>query len=366
MRILMTTDTIGGVWTFTQELAKGLLQQDCAIYLVSFGRIPSPAQLNWCRQMDAQWGDSFQYESSSLPLEWMEDNEHVFTDAAPSLLKRVAEFRADLFHSNQLCFGALPLEIPKIVTVHSDVLSWAECCRAGVLENSVWLDRYHQLVRPGLEEADLLIAPTHWMKGALERNYNLAREILVILNGRSIPTEETRPRKRSAITAGRVWDEAKNIGMLRNVYAPMPLLIAGEARHMESAFARNRNVLLLGSMENENLLNVFRECSIYICTSRYEPFGLAPLEAALCGCAVLANDIPSLREVWQDGAVYFSDSASLSALLHQLNDSPFLLHSVQRASKGRACYLSAERMTRQYLHCFQRACLREEHIAHVS
>ena len=33
MRILMTTDTVGGVWTFTQELAGGLLEQGCAVAL---------------------------------------------------------------------------------------------------------------------------------------------------------------------------------------------------------------------------------------------------------------------------------------------------------------------------------------------
>ena len=61
--------------------------------------------------------------------------------------------------------------------------------------------------------------------------------------------------------------------------------------------------------------------AIYIATSKYEPFGLAPLEAALSRCAILANDIPNLREIWGDAACYFrsSDAESLSealALLH--------------------------------------------------
>lgn len=51
----------------------------------------------------------------------------------------------------------------------------------------------------------------------------------------------------------------------------------------------------------------------------YEPFGIAPLEAALCGCTVVANDIASLREVWGDDALYFDGPRSLSMLLHQLN-----------------------------------------------
>ena len=40
------------------------------------------------------------------------------------------------------------------------------------------------------------------------------------------------------------------------------------------------------------------------CPARYEPFGLSPLEAALAGCALVLGDIPSLREVWGDAALY--------------------------------------------------------------
>ena len=61
--------------------------------------------------------------------------------------------------------------------------------------------------------------------------------------------------------------------------------------------------------------------AIYIATSKYEPFGLAPLEAALSRCAIVANDIPSLREVWEDAALYFrkDDARSLREALVRLH-----------------------------------------------
>ena len=49
----------------------------------------------------------------------------------------------------------------------------------------------------------------------------------------------------------------------------------------------------------------FRQSAIYLCASRYEPFGLAPLEAALCGCALVLRDLPSLREIWGNSALFF-------------------------------------------------------------
>ena len=43
MRILMTTDTVGGVWSFTKELSRGLLENGCEVALVSLGRMPTHA-----------------------------------------------------------------------------------------------------------------------------------------------------------------------------------------------------------------------------------------------------------------------------------------------------------------------------------
>ena len=51
-------------------------------------------------------------------------------------------------------------------------------------------------------------------------------------------------------------------------------------------------------LSEEQMRELLGRAAIYIATSRYEPFGLAPLEAALSRCALVANDIPSLRELW--------------------------------------------------------------------
>ena len=89
-----------------------------------------------------------------------------------------------------------------------------------------------------------------------------------------------------------------------------------------------------------------------MCTSRYEPFGLAPLEAALCGCAVVARRIDSLREVWGDTALYFSDSEELSRLLSQLFEDGARLREMQRRAMQCARRYSRERMAREYFALF--------------
>lgn len=358
MRLLMTTDTVGGVWTFTQELTAGLLGRGCAVHLVSLGLYPSGAQSAWCDSMRLKWRENFGFSALDMPLEWMDENSRAYDEAAPFLVNMACAFRADLLHSNQFCFGALPLTIPKIVTAHSDVFSWARACRGTPLKESPWLAQYRRLVNRGLAGADVVVAPTQSSADSLTREFYFTGTPVVIHNGCSLRPHEARDRALQAITAGRLWDEAKNVAMLSAVDSPMPILIAGEAG--EHAVDLPIQTRVLGPLSPDDLHSVFRASAVYLCTSRYEPFGLAPLEAALCGCAVLANDIPSLREVWAGGALYFSDAASLSSLLRHLCLAPEALAAAQRRSLRRALRFSAIRMTGAYLLAYRSALDRAE------
>jgi len=349
MRILLTTDTLGGIWTFTRELTTELLQRGHAVALVSLGNQPSHEQQAWCADQNLAYGYSFQFTASNVPLEWMEKNEFVFKQGAGVLLHVAGQFRPDLLHSNQFCFGALSVDIPKLVTAHSDVLSWAAACRPRGLERSRWLRQYELLVMHGLHQCDAVASPTRWMALELSRHYKDLPPSYVIRHGRSLDPPENRMRTLQAVTAGAVWDEAKNIEMLRTVNSPIRIYVAGERNCGNSAAPRQiGRSILLGALPQSSLMTLLARSSIYIATSIYEPFGMAPLEAALCGCAVIANDIPSLREVWGDDALYFDGPRSLSMLLHQLNRDEELLAQARQRSFARANEMTVQRMVDSY------------------
>jgi glycogen(starch) synthase len=314
------------------------------------------------------WGPRFSFSALSTSLEWMQDNDDAFDGAGQTLLDIASKFDADLFHFNQFCFGALPTDLPKIVTAHSDVLSWAKYCRDGKMEESRWLQRYRDLVSLGLANADVVIAPTRWLLEEMAANFELPRDMYVIPNGRAISSESEKPRKLQAVTAGRLWDEAKNVALLGAVSSPIPLLVAGESSCEHGEAPSLHGLSVLGMLSEEDLLALFRESALYICTSRYEPFGLAPLEAALCGCAVLANDIPSLREVWDDAALYFEDEVSLSRLLNNLEKDKDALVAAQARSYARANIYTREAMAASYLEVFLHAVesARANAVTHVA
>lgn len=363
MRLLITTDTVGGVWRFGVELVQGLLEAGDSVALVSFGRAPSESQSLECERLSRRWDQQFQYTPSEAPLEWMQENGRTFEEGIAALQKAAHAFGAELLHSSQYCYAAARLGIPAVVTAHSDVLSWAEACRGRPLEDSAWLRRYCALVQTGLDHAAAVVAPTKWMLCTLGNHFALSTEKRTIANGISIPPSLVAERNLQAVTAGRLWDEAKDISLLRSVRSNVPLIIAGAAACEGTEATLIPDARYCGDLPQEQLWWLFSRSAIYICTSRYEPFGLAPLEAALCGCAVVARDIEPLREVWVDGAVFFSDADHLSYLLKALTEDPVRLRRQQQLSFARARQFTSERMVADYRSLY--ASVMQKELAHA-
>lgn len=360
MRILLTTDTVGGVWTYTRELSEGLLEAGCEVLLVSLGRLPDTSQSAWTDRMVRLHAHEFRYLATDYPLEWMRENATCYTGPRDLLLDLVGGFKADLLHLNQLCFGALPVAAPKLVVVHSDVVSWFEACRGEAPPQDAWFLHYLNAVTQGLRNADYVIAPSAWMLERASEIYGPFDRSGVIPNGRKVGQEldakRTSRRKLQAVTAGRLWDEAKNLRLLEKVNSPIPLLVVGECSFESiSRTSQQESVTCLGPLPEADLLKLMAESSIYIVPSLYEPFGLAPLEAALAGCALLAMDIPSLREIWAEAALYFQGPEDLSRHLTELATSPSGIRRLASAAESRARELySRERMTAHYLDLYER------------
>jgi glycosyltransferase involved in cell wall biosynthesis len=366
MRILITTDTIGGVWTFTQELAAGLLERENDVLLVSFGRMPSAAQQRQCELLLQRFGKRFRHVATEVPLEWMERNERAFEDGARVLEREAALFAPEILHANQFCYGALDVSVPRVVTAHSDVLSWAKACRKEPLDDTAWLRSYIAQVQAGLSAAEAVVAPTRWMMNAAAESFALPECRAVIPNGRAIMAKFDGTRALRAVTAGRLWDEAKGLSLLSQVVSPVPVLVAGESRHESASSPESGGARLLGQLAETQMLELLKQSAIYLCLSVYEPFGLAPLEAARCGCAVVARDIPSLQEVWEDGALFFRDAAELSEILGRMARDAQFLERARRRSFERSQYFSRDRMVEKYCKLFQKLqaeLVRTEHVA---
>ncbi len=368
MRLLLTTDTIGGVWTFTSELSAELLSRGHHVALVSFGKAPSTAQSAWVAEQAGVYPNHFDFTASEVALEWMQGNGRALADGEPVLAAVAERFQPHLLLSSQFCFGAVSLRLPRIVVAHSDVLGWARAANPSALTPSPWLNHYTSLVQMGLLQADAVVAPTRWMLNALTPNFFLPAAGTVIPNGvRVTPADGPVGRKLQAVTAGRLWDEAKGLHILSQCHLPLPVLVAGDASSQHSGETAPSTALqFTGPLAARELHQLFRQSAIYLCTSVYEPFGLAPLEAALCGCAVLARDLPSLREVWGEDVLYFADAEDLTSQLRGLVDDPVKLADAQIWAQRHASRYTVQRMTDAYLALFDTVLHKPRAMPHVA
>ncbi len=382
MRLVMTTDTVGGVWTYSTDLERQMLARGWAVMLVTVGPDrPSTAQEAVLAEAAMQWRDLFSTRHVEAPLEWMEDGGHCYEQTAAQMLGICNEFGPDVVHSNQFCYGALPVGAPKVVVAHSDVLSWWRARYGEAMPEAAWRARYREIVHAGLRGAKAVVAPTRAYAEELRHEFDPGTQTWVIANGRETASAGmTEPelfagKRMQAVTCGRLWDEGKNVRLLEDVKPALPIFVAGEASRVGAAPIRAHRsgsaaggVAYVGALAPDALEALLRESAIYVVTSRYEPFGLAPVEAAMAGCAIVANDLATLREVWGGDALFFAknDAEALGALLRELAGDPGRVRDVAARCRARAlrCFRSG-RMADEYESMY-RTLIVGERGAHVA
>ena len=91
--------------------------------------------------------------------------------------------------------------------------------------------------------------------------------------------------------------------------ARWPVYVAGEAQHPRWAAGVPYGMYCRwATSPSADIRPWFARAGIYALPAVYEPFGLSVLEAALSGCALVLGDIPSLREIWGDAALFVPPS----------------------------------------------------------
>ena len=345
-KVLMTTDTVGGVWNYSLELARGLGEKGIEVALATMG-----APINELQRDKLDRIPRLRVFESHFKLEWMEDPWRDVDKAGDWLLNLESRINPDVVHLNNYAHGALPWSAPKVVVGHSCVLSWWRAVKNEEAPES-W-DRYQVEVAAGLSAADLVVAPSTAMLASLADHYGELARTRVIPNGRDAGLFRPAAKEPLIFSAGRLWDEAKNLEALERVARrlPWPIFVAGDNHHPEGGEIRPHNTRLLGRLSQRALAAWVGRASIYALPARYEPFGLSVLEAALAGCALVLGDIPSLREIWRNRAVFVppNDPEALEREIQSLINAPERRQSLAAGARSRALELTPERMVEGYL-----------------
>lgn len=349
LHVLMTTDAVGGAFNHTLELARALTASDVAVSIVILGPAATLSQREQLRQLDLA-----SLHELELRLEWMENPWEDLERAEQRLLELERDLRPDVIHAGSYFCGRTGFAAPVVVVAHSCVYSWWHAVHD--CEPPPEWHPYRRLVISGLAGADAVVAPTRAMLAELRRHYTgLPARSMVIAN--AVALDHRSARKESfVLAAGRMWDPAKNLEALRAVAdaLPRPVLIAGELAEplavdgLDASGARNAR--LLGQLSAGELARLRRRAPVFAAPARYEPFGLSILEAAGSRCALVLGDIASLRETWDEHAVFVApeDHEALRFELESLLIRPERASQMGREARLRAEQLSPASMVRAY------------------
>jgi len=345
-RILMTTDTVGGVWSYSIDLAQHLCAGGATVLLASMGRRANGSQLK-----EAEAVDGLELVDSEFPLEWTPEVTHsALAEASRWLMELSRRFRPDIVHLNDYVHGSVGWDVPALIVAHSCVFSWWLSVH-GCLPPPEWQD-YARRLRRGISSASAVVAPSRWMAKSLQDLYGCDPNKLTVIPNFSDLKPTPKPKRPEIFAAGRFWDTAKNLQMLDQI-APgvkWPIRIAGDLAHDNQNRAIPEFVTVEGFLPRVEIAERLAACSIFAHPAKYEPFGLAVLEAARNRCALVLSDIPSLRELWDESALFAppDDAKAWTDALQHLIDCPAACHEYGRRALERSRPFSVAEAGKQY------------------
>jgi glycosyltransferase involved in cell wall biosynthesis len=183
-----------------------------------------------------------------------------------------------------------------------------------------------------------------------------------------IDPERFRPARRRT-DSGRPYvlcvagaDPTKNVGTLVEAFGRLPqpardthdLVLVGdfrrrpELRERAAVLGIEKQMMLPGVVDDDRLIELYRQASLFVFPSRYEGFGLPVLEAMACGCPVICSNASSLPEVTGDAALLVDpmDVEGLAKAMQRVLSDPDLAGDLRQRGPVRAAQFSWDRTAR--------------------
>lgn len=302
-RFFTTADAVGGVWTYVLDLARGLAPHGVRTVVAVLGPEPSPAQRAAAREVPG-----LELVPTGLPLDWVTNDPDDVERAGVELARLARVHRAELVQVNSAPLAATgAFEAPLVVACHSCVATWWQAVH-GDAPPPGYIAWRTAFAASAFARADVLVAPSAAFAEATATTYGLATPPTVVRNGRMIMLGPIARGglPRQVFTAGRLWDEAKNVATLDRaaLHVDAPITAAGPLTGPLGDTASFTHLACPGSLGPTEIATRLAQRPVFVSLARYEPFGLSVLEAAQAGCALVLADIPTFRELWDDAALF--------------------------------------------------------------
>lgn len=347
LRVLITADAVGGVWQYSIDLARGLAKAGVETVVAVLGPSPNKAQVKAASSVPG-----LTLIDTGLDLDWLARTRASMRSTGAAIAKLARRYQVDIV---QLHAPALAAEtafpVPVVAVNHSCLTTWWQTTKNTPIEASYrWRA---EMTGKGLRKADLVVTPTAAFAEATREAHQLEALPLAVHNGRTpLPLPRVAPHD-FAFTAGRLWDKGKNVATLDRAAAGLtvPLYMAGSTQGPSGDAIELEHARGLGNLGEKELARWLAARPVFVSAAQYEPFGLAVLEAAAAGCALVLSDIPTFRELWDDVAAFVpaGDHRAFAATITDIVGDLSLRSAMGEAAKDRASRYTPEAMVGEML-----------------
>ncbi|HEU0099857.1 MAG TPA: glycosyltransferase family 4 protein [Allosphingosinicella sp.] len=351
LRILVTADSAGSLWPYGLDLARGLSRLGHETVLALTGPAATDAQI---RSATAIPG--LRLVDTGLALDRTAEDEASLVRTAEGIALLADEVGADVVQLNTPALAALAdFGQPVVAVLHSCVATWWETVQGTRLpDDFAWRT---DLVAGGLRAAGEVVVPTAAFGDSVRRRYRLESAPRTVHHGRSPLAVPTGVPHDFVFTAGRLWDQGKNLGLLDSAAARIgvPVRAAGPIAGPNGGPVMFDNIHCLGTLDEAELGRCLSARPVFVSAALYEPFGLAVLEAASAGCALVLSDIPTFRELWDEVAIFVDprDEDGFARAIGDLAGDDFERAVLGRAARERAARYTPDAMAAQMANIYR-------------
>lgn len=343
--LLVLIETADHDWRYSLDLAGGLSRLGHESLLAPTGWAASDEQIRAAAAIPG-----VRLVDSGLAVDGPGEDEASLRKAAAAIAALAAEAQADLVQLSSPALAGLALfEMPVVAVQHGCAATWWEAVQGGELPaDFTWRT---DLMRAGLHAADAVVTPTSAFGAAVRRLYGLHETPRTVHHGRSPLAAPQGAPNDFVFTAGRLWDEGKNLGLLDAAAGRIgvPVHAAGPLAGPNGAPVMFDNIHCLGPLDEAELGRWLSARPLFVSAALYEPFGRAVLDAASAGCALILADIPAFRELWEEVAIFVDprDESGLTRAIGDLVGDDFERAVLGRAAKERAARYTPDAMAAQ-------------------
>ncbi len=301
------------------------------------------------------------------------------------LPRRLREDRPNLLHVQYT--GPLFCSTPLIVSVHD----------VSFLEHPEYFTKFRSLqlrctVQRTIRDAACVLTPSEFSKQSILDAYRLDdRKVKVLPNGvssafRPIAREAAQSWVRSSLnlpapfvlTVSDLQPRKNHLGLIRafeqliraHPELPQHLVLVGKetwyAPVIRATAAKSElrdRIHFTGFVSDQELLQLYGACDVFVYPSFYEGFGLPIVEAMACGRAVACSNTSAMPEVADSAALLF-DPCSTEDLFRAMRDlllNPELRLRMERLGMQRATLFSWEKAAGKTLEIYYEIAGRGKH-----